>query len=182
MLNSVLIVTGIILMVIAVVECAKLIQLNTIAGLQWAWYLILSLIVFFLVGYIAYFFLNSSYSNIPVSSMLISLILFFGAIFVITILSISYKLIKALTIHSSEIDKTNKSLTNNTKDLENRTGELKKIQDMLREKNKELLKTLDDFYTLRIGLQKDIEAGKLSEENKKIKEKIDAIKTSGFKE
>jgi hypothetical protein len=91
-------------------------------------------------------------------------------------LSISYTLIKALTIHSSEIDRTNQNLSKNTKDLENKTNELKKIQDFLREKNKELLKTLDDFYTLRLGLQKDIDAGKLSEENRKIKEKLDKLK------
>lgn len=176
MLNTVLIVTGIVLMLIAVFECVRLIQLNTLVNLQWAWYLTLSLIVFFLVGYVAYFFLISSNSNLPISTMLISLILFFGAIFVITILSISYWLIKALTVHSSQISETNKNLTKNTKDLENRTNELKKIQDMLREKNKELLKTLDDFYTLRIGLQKDAEAGKVSEENEKIKERLDAVK------
>jgi hypothetical protein len=176
MLNTVLIITGIVLMVIAVFECVRLIQLNTLVNLQWAWYLTLSLIVFFLLGYIAYFFLISSNGGLPISTMLISLILFFGAIFVITILSISYILIKALTMRSSQISETNKNLTKNTKDLENKTGELKKIQDMLREKNKELLKTLDDFYTLRIGLQKDVEAGKLSEENKKIKDRLDSVK------
>lgn len=176
MFDTVLIVFGIVLMLIAIFQCVRLIQLNTLVNLQWAWYLTLGLIVFFLLGYIAYFFLISNNGSIPISSMLISLILFFGAVFVITILSITYWLIKALTVRSSQISETNKNLTKNTKDLENRTNELKKIQDMLREKNKELLKTLDDFYTLRIGLQKDVEAAKLSEENKKIKERLDSVK------
>ena len=176
MINSILIVAGIVLMIIAVIECTKLIQINTIPNLQWAWYAALSLIVFFLVGYIAYFFLSSTVGNIPMSSILICLILFFGAIFVITILSISYQLIKALTLRSSAMDQTNKTLAQSTKDLENRQNELKKAQQLLNDKNKELIKTLDDFYTLRVGLQKDLEAGKIAEENRKIKEKLDAIK------
>jgi ABC-type lipoprotein release transport system permease subunit len=176
MINSLLIITGIILMVISVVQCIKLITLHALASLQWAWYVILGLIVFFLIGYIAYFFLNTSYSNIPVSSLLISLILFFGAIFVITILSISYGLISALTQRSLEIDQTNTTLTTNAKELEHKQNELKNAQELLRMKNKELVKTLDDFYTMRINIQKDMEAGKLAEENKKIKDRLDTIK------
>jgi predicted ferric reductase len=176
MINAVLVIAGIVIMIVSVVQCIRLINLNSIETLRGAWNFALGLIVFFLLAYIAYFFLETNYSSLPVSSLLISAILFFGAIFVITILSISYTLIKALTIHSSEIDRTNQNLSKNTKDLENKTNELKKIQDFLREKNKELLKTLDDFYTLRLGLQKDIDAGKLSEENRKIKEKLDKLK------
>ena len=108
--------------------------------------------------------------------MLISFILFFGAVFVITILSISYELVKALTVKSSQIDKTNKDLIANTKDLENKTNELKKTEQLLHEKNKELESTLDDFYVMRMALQKDMELGKVSEENRKIKERLDALK------
>jgi type VI protein secretion system component VasK len=178
MLESILIISGIVLMVIAVIECILLIRLNTIVNLRWAWYVIISLVLFFLIGYIGYFILFTTNSDIQMGMTLISFILFFGAIFVITILTISYQLIKALTIRSSEITETNKNLTKNTKELEAKHSELEKIQNMLREKNKELLKTLDDFYTLRIGLQKDLETGKMTEENTKIKARIDDLKTN----
>ncbi|MEK6967834.1 MAG: HAMP domain-containing protein [Nanoarchaeota archaeon] len=43
-------------------------------------------------------------------------------------------------------------------------------------KNKELVETLDELYTLRIHLQKDMELGKVIEENSKIKERLDSLK------
>jgi predicted PurR-regulated permease PerM len=176
MVNSALIVAGITLMVISVGQCIRLIRLNKIRSLQWAWYVIFSLIVFFLIGYVAYYILNSGYGNIPMSSLLVSLILFFGAIFVIAVLSISYQLFKALTERSSEIDKTNTDLVRNTQELQNKQAELKRAQELLHEKNKELVKMLDDFYMMRVNIQKDIETGKLVEENQKIKERLDTIK------
>ena len=177
MINAALIISGVVLMVISVIQCVRLIQINTVKKLQWAWYLALLLIVFFLVGYIAYFFLSTNSPNLPISSLLICLILFFGAIFVITILSISYGLFHALIERSKEIDQTNTTLMKNASELENKQKELEKAQLLLDEKNKELEKTLDDFYTMRISLQKDMEAGKVAEENNKIKERLDAVKT-----
>lgn len=182
MINSVLIVTGILLQILSVVICIKLIKINTVKKLQWPWYLLLCLILFFLFGYIAYLFLNTNYGNIPVNSLLISLILFFGAIFVICVLSISYQLINTLLQQSAKLHETNKSLADNTQILTTKQSELEKIQLLLKEKNSELQKTLENFYTLRIGMQKDLEAGKLEAENKKIKERLDELKSSPHKD
>ena len=46
----------------------------------------------------------------------------------------------------------------------------------LRKKNKELEETLEEFYTVRVGTQRDLESGKIKEENKKIREKLDRLK------
>lgn len=51
-------------------------------------------------------------------------------------------------------------------------------EQKLKQANVELEKTLDDFYTVRLGLQKDLELNRVEEENKKIKAKIDNIKKS----
>ena len=177
MINSLLIIAGILLLVFAIIQCVKLIKINTIQYLQWSWYLMLCLIIFFLVGYISYYFLNIYSSNIPVSSLLISSILFFGAIFVIGVLSISYKLVKALTQKNTEMQKMNKALSEKSEKLIHKQEELDKTQKLLLEKNTELENTLEDFYTMRLGIQEDMKLGRIEEENKKIKERLDKLKT-----
>jgi predicted PurR-regulated permease PerM len=163
-------------MIISVFQCIKLIKINTIEDLGTSWYFMLGLICFFLLGYIAFLFLQSNNSNIPISSLLICFILFFGAIFVIGVLSISYQLIKKLTQKTVELNKMNASLSENSNTLASKQEELIKMQGLLKQKNEELNKTLEDFYTIRIGMQKDMEKGKLEEENKMIKERLEKLK------
>lgn len=43
-------------------------------------------------------------------------------------------------------------------------------------RNKELEKTLDDFYTVRMGMLDDIEKGELKKENEKIKKRLDDLR------
>jgi hypothetical protein len=120
--------------------------------------------------------MNLFNGNIPINSLLINLILFFGSIFVIGVLSISYKLILLLTKKTIEISQINNDLTENTKTLAQKKEELEKTQTLLKEKNKELQNTLEDFYALRITMQKDLELGRVKEENEKIKERLDKLK------
>ena len=54
--------------------------------------------------------------------------------------------------------------------------ELGEFKKELEKKNKELENTLDDFYTMRIGIQKDLELGRIEEENEKIKRRLDNLK------
>lgn len=83
---------------------------------------------------------------------------------------------------SRSFDKMTESLKKSKEILEKYNKELeekvKKKTEELEEKNKELEETLDDFYTLRIGMQRDTESGKLEEENKKIKKRLDRVKKS----
>jgi cell shape-determining protein MreC len=162
-------------MIFAVVECIKLIQINTIKKLEWQWYVMLCLIGFFLIGYVVYYFLYTNSSNLPISSFLVSLILFFGAIFVIGVLTISYQLIKTLIQNTDIINQTNKSLSENSENLLKQTKQLEEAHILLKDKNSELKKTLEDFYTLRIEMQKNSESKTLEEENKGIKKKLEEL-------
>jgi hypothetical protein len=175
MLNPILISFGIVIMVFAVIECIRLININIIEKLHWQWYIALTLIIFFLIGYIAYFFLLTTSGNAPISSMLVSFIFFFGAIFVITILTISYQLIKALTKKTTEISLKNITLEENSGHLVQQTKQLEETQQSLKDKNSELKKTLEDFYTLRIDMGKAKQSETIDEENRKIKEKLDSL-------
>lgn len=105
------------------------------------------------------------------------MILFFGSIFVIGVLSISYGLIKLLTKKNAEINQINNEIIENTRALARKKEELEKTQTLLKEKNTELQNTLEDFYTLRIAVQKDMELGKVKEENEKIKESLSKLKS-----
>ncbi len=46
----------------------------------------------------------------------------------------------------------------------------------LEKKNQELEQTLDDFYTMRISMQRQLSDGTVEEENKKIKQRMDAAR------
>jgi hypothetical protein len=126
---------------------------------------------------VACYYLDTYSKDIPINSLLISLILFFGSIFVIGVLSISYGLIKLLTKKNAEINQINNEIIENTRALARKKEELEKTQTLLKEKNTELQNTLEDFYTLRIAVQKDMELGKVKEENEKIKESLSKLKS-----
>ena len=52
----------------------------------------------------------------------------------------------------------------------------KNLEKKVTEKTKELEDTMDDFYTVRLGMEKDIKKGNLEKENKKIKARIGKLK------
>lgn len=62
------------------------------------------------------------------------------------------------------------------KDLVITSGEVEIKNKEIELKNKELEETLTDFYTMRMGMQKDMDLGKVDEENKKIKSRLDKLK------
>jgi hypothetical protein len=83
----------------------------------------LCLIVFFLFGYVGFYYLSFYYIDLQISTLLIKYILFFGSIFVIGVLSISYKLIELLTKKTMELSEMNSKLTENTKSLSQKKEE-----------------------------------------------------------
>jgi hypothetical protein len=121
--------------------------------------------------------MNITSKVIPLNSLLISLILFFGSVFVIGVLTVSYQLVSVLIQKTKELSLSNKTISENSELLRNKQIDLEKMESILKEKNNELEKTLEDFYTVRLGMEKDIQAGKLEEENKNIKNRLDALKT-----
>jgi len=52
----------------------------------------------------------------------------------------------------------------------------KNLEKKVKDRTQELEETLDDFYTMRIGMQKDIDSGTVEKENIKIRKKLDNLK------
>jgi len=132
--------------------------------------LILVLIYLFIVGYgvhLIYFLWMSSTAN--VHDLLICSIFFFGAIFVVTSLNENFKLIYKLAEKSSRLEDLNK-------ELHLKTEELSKSEDGMKKRSAELENTLEDFYTMRLGMEDQVKRGVLAEENKKMKDRLDALK------
>jgi len=108
---------------------------------------------------------------------LVSGIFFFGALFVVIVLRVNYKLILKLTENSLRLGELNTVLENKNKELSHKTEELKKSEEKYIKRSKELDETLENFYTMRIGLQKQIDKDTIEEENRKIKERLDEARS-----
>jgi uncharacterized protein YpmS len=63
-----------------------------------------------------------------------------------------------------------------TAELELKINELKESQEQLTRTKNELQESLDMFYTMRIGIQKEIESGQFEKENQIIKERLNILK------
>lgn len=165
-----LVLCGIIIMAYAVYICVGLINSVKNKRYRVQWTAVLAFICLFLVGYIIYFYLTFiSESNLLLNHWTVCIIFFFGAVFVVTLLRISYGLIVELEKRAEKLEELNRSCGINTIELEKRKKELLA-------KNKELEKALESFYLVRTSFQKDLEAGTLEQENKKIKKRLDTIK------
>jgi len=70
----------------------------------------------------------------------------------------------------------NKKVEERTGDLKNSKNELEKAKKELEQKNKELEQTLDDFYTMRLTMQKELEKGQIKKENQEIKKRLDKLR------
>jgi hypothetical protein len=177
MLPKVFVGFGILLMVYAVYSVRKLLSVVREADNRRPWYILFPLIIFFLFGYLFYFYLLfTSISPSDMSAQLISAIFFFGAVFVVIVLSVNYALIGGLNEKAAKIQETNTALLRNTEIVQKKDNELEEAKITLERKNKELERALEDFYTLRLSMQRDMDEGKLQEENRKIKEKLDELK------
>lgn len=95
----------------------------------------LGLIIFFLFGYAGFYYLSSYYIDLQISTLLIRFILFFGSIFVIGILSVSYKLIELLTKKTMELSQANSKLAEDSEIPTQDKEGLEKTQASLKEKN-----------------------------------------------
>jgi two-component system, NtrC family, sensor kinase len=179
MLSRLFVGLGILMMVFAIFSGSRLLSVIHDANQRKPWYILFLLIIFFLVGYIVYFYLLfTTVSPTDVSAQLISAVFFFGALFVVLVLSVNYSLVSGLNEKTVKIQETNTTLTHDAETIQKKEKELEEIKTKLEKKNAELEKVLEDFYTIRIGMQKDVEAGKLEEENKKIKEQLDKLKNA----
>lgn len=131
---------------------------------------ILILIYIFIFGYIIFLRrLMITAEAHGINEVLVSIIFFFGAVFVVLVLKANHKLIQDLTKKSLHLMKLNK-------ELKDKTNALKKSKEKHKKRSQELEETLDDFYTIRIGIQEQMKEGIFEEENRKIKKRLEKIK------
>jgi len=176
MVNFILVAAGVILMIVALALCFRIISITTIKKLQWQWYAMASLIIFFLIAYVAYLVLVNDSTRAITVLPLVAFILFFGAVFVVGVLSISYRLILALTVIAKENVEANIQLTKNSESLRVKQKALEDAQHTLTKRNMELEKTLEMFYNIRTDFQKSQAAGKVEEQNRLMRERLDELK------
>ncbi len=84
---------------------------------------------------------------------------------------------------SDEVSLLQDNINSTLSSLESELEQRKKSERQLHEKglalqktNKELEKTLEDFYTVRIGMYEDMEKGEMEKKNKEIKDRLDELK------
>ena len=128
------------------------------------------LVLFFLIGYLVYFgLLILAIDGNSIHNVLISLIFLFGALFVIIIFKINLRLISILK------EQRDKQL-NLMDDIQAQNRELEDTKRELKKKNQQLEETMEDFYTMRTTISKQMRAGEFEDENQKIRDTIDELK------
>lgn len=175
MLPSILVGLGIIFMVIAIGLCYELNPKMGASALKKHWHALCFLIIFFLVGYIFYFInLFFPILHLTATNILISSILCLGAVFVVAVIRINMWIIDELHQRNSELNKANGELKIASEKLNLEKEHLIFAEKEMIEKNKEMDNLLQEFYTLRLTLEKGDR--KIKKENKGMKKSIDRIR------
>jgi len=163
------VIAGILQMIYCLFLCYRLKDVMNSRELANSWKVMFTLILFFLLGYIGYLsFLDNQVTTDFSSRLLVSMILCFGATFVIVVLVIIKNSILALRGNTKELQDANR-------ELRNRKSRIEKMERRIEQKNKELEKTLEDFYTLRLSMEKS-GSNKISKENRGIRNRLDRIR------
>ncbi len=170
MINIALVVGGAVLLGYAVIVCLSLdkkIERNIIGP---ACYIVIGLICFFLAGYIFFFVrLLELYPLHTANELLISLVFFFGAVFVVVILNVNKKLLLSINEKNTRLEDANKQLTIKTKEAES-------SREKYREKSEELERTLEDYYTARVDAAEQVAKGTFGQISEKLRERLDKLK------
>ena len=177
MINESLIAIGIILMAYSIVVSGTITSTMDSDGIRKYWKMLTVLMVFFLFGYIAFLFaLLFPEIGFTLSNSLVSVIFMFGAGFVLLVMKLSDRMIGSSLSDNQKLKEMNISLKEKTRQLNEKKREVDRQKKELGKKNRELEKTLEEFYTLRLGLARDLRAGKVEKENRIIRRKLDNLK------
>jgi hypothetical protein len=172
MLRGYLVGPGIILLAISLFFIFNTIKYIKSKLFKKSYYVLIILVIFFIFGYI-YCLINSIFKefSLSYSCIFLSSILLFGSVFVILISVFNYCLIKELNIHNEKISKSNMILKNLIIKLKKNKSKIEKFDKDLKLKNSNLIKTLEEFYTLRLSMH-----NQELKENNNIKKKIEDLK------
>lgn len=164
-----LVLVGVIFLLYAAVICHSLLVQISLYQKNNSNKIILGFIYFFILGYLAFIAQLVTLETHGLSELIVSAIFFFGALFVVVVIKVIAKLMLGLIENNSKLEHFNI-------ELKSKNDELKQSEDKYVARSKELEATLEDFYTLRIGMEKQLEKGVVEEENIKIKSRLDALK------
>ncbi|NTV23627.1 MAG: hypothetical protein HGA85_04595, partial [Nanoarchaeota archaeon] len=167
MITTIIIILGILMQVYALFLCKRLFSIISEKEHRKAVFVLFLLICFFLIGYCIYLYLllTELKQHDPMTS-LISGIFFFGAVFVVIVLKTNYRFLQKINADNAEIKKDTKKIEEKNEELDSSNKELSKVKTELARKNKELESTLEEFYTFRLSMEKNLKEDSIKKENK----------------
>ena len=187
MLVEILVFLGITLMIYSIVLQRRLVGIVNQDYIRLKFNCLLALIVLFLIGYMFFLWMNSTMDIDPSVSLLVGIILFFGAIFVVAVLQINYTLINKINEHSDKLEILNRVLdkrrVKTEADLkgmrEKETGLLREVAELKKvktqESDEELKKKIDELQQFqKIAVGREL---KMMQLKQKLKD-LDRKKTS----
>jgi len=141
-------------------------------------YLYLQLLIYiFVLGYIFFaWYLAINMNKIGFIEIVVSLVFFFGAIFVVFIFQINKALLEQINQHTSIMDANNKNLEELNNKLADSLKKLEESKKKYKDKSVELEDALEGVYMLRIKLAEFSGSEDMKKENELIKDKIDELK------
>jgi len=134
------------------------------------------LIIFFIVAYSYYLFkVFYDYLYKQNNDVLIPVIFFLNAIFVLTSTVAKKNFSQKIFDKTKNLDEVNSTLKDNYYRLKKQKQTLEKSEKRLTEKTAKLEELMEDFYTLRINMEKE-SGDKVKEENQQISKILKTIK------
>lgn len=133
---------------------------------------------FFIFGY-AGFTIQLIYDEITQNNFdfnigaLVTSILFFGAIFIVVVLKINQNLLFYLEKTKNHLKDANIQLEKSYEELGDEAEKVKEYQKYIKQKNHDLEKAINDFYSLRVEMQEKADNKDINTENEIIKKRID---------
>jgi DMSO reductase anchor subunit len=154
MLNIVLIALGTIVLCASGFICQKFNFNDELKKFQNLFTMLFYLILFFICGYI--FFIVKLFKQTEVGKVdlsTVSIIFFFGALFVYVSMTIFEKLIKTIEEKSKNLNKVNSQLIKSNDKLIEYGQKMKISGEKYKDKLIELEETLDDYYSMNTTLK-----------------------------
>ena len=143
MIYTLLVAAGILLLGYSLLTCRRIIDIVQTKGESRGWKFIFVLVCFFILGY-AGFVAEHLMGRTTSNDDLISLVFFFGAVFVVFTLKYTLNVIMLLTL-------ANKELHGENMILKKHRSSLRRKDSSLESRNRELQETIDELYSMDVS-------------------------------
>jgi PAS domain S-box-containing protein len=175
MLNTFLVLVGTVIMSYSIFRLFKIIKISEIS-INKEWYFLLLILIFFDIGYVLFIFFESNENilSINILNLIVSLVFFFGAVFVLTVINSFIRVLTNISDKNQKLGELNKDLKELYASLEQKVKErtveinskivLIEKQNQALEKNKSaMLNLLEDSKRLEdeLKIEKEEEKNRL---------------------